>query len=193
MVDKANKIKKPRLQSKLANNKRSITGLPTPPPSESSPPPYALTCLQQYETQAACHFMHNFISVDSERTRGDFDYFQGLSNTGNPLDAALNDVVVSLGMLGIGRMKSGSGLNVMARMKYCSALHSIQEALQDADRARNDQTLITVLLLSIYEVSAGIEHFRRSLSNKICRSAYAKNQNSCTEPPNIYSVLPSSY
>ena len=68
--------------------------------------------------------------------------------------SALTEVIISLGMVGISHTKSSSP-SVMhaARVKYNLAVSATNRALCTQE-AKADQTLITVMLLGLFEVSS---------------------------------------
>ena len=62
------------------------------------------------------------------------------------------DAVMSLGMVGLSNTKHASEIMIPAAEKYHLALRATNSALRDVEQAKADQTLITVMLLGLYEV-----------------------------------------
>lgn len=70
------------------------------------------------------------------------------------MGSALTDVVISLGMVGISNTKSNnSSVMHAAKVKYNRAVSATNRALCTQD-VKADETLITVMLLGLFEVSA---------------------------------------
>jgi hypothetical protein len=67
-------------------------------------------------------------------------------------DSPLLCVVTALGLVGLSHHTQSSGMDVAASVWYEKALHKINSSLQDPEEVSLDQTLLVVLLLSLYEV-----------------------------------------
>lgn len=103
--------------------------------------------------QATCYFLRNYSWEGSQSAQGFFDYLPNVINCQGSVGSALTEVIISLGMVGISNTKSNnSSVMHAAKVKYNLAVSAINSALCTQD-AKADQTLITVILLGLFEVS----------------------------------------
>jgi hypothetical protein len=103
------------------------------------------------EDQAVCFFFSNYVLEPEKAGKGVYEFIPALYGGGGVKDSALAYVVPALGLAGL----SGRGapqLMPAAHLKYTSALRLINRALRDPEAAAQDQTLMSVLLLGLYEV-----------------------------------------
>jgi hypothetical protein len=98
--------------------------------------------------------LRNYTWAGSQSAKGFFDYIPDFINCQGAVGSALADVVISLGMVGIANTKSNnSSVMHAAKVRYNRAVSATNSALCTQD-AKADQTLITVMLLGLFEVSA---------------------------------------
>ncbi|KFZ08869.1 hypothetical protein V501_05792 [Pseudogymnoascus sp. VKM F-4519 (FW-2642)] len=103
--------------------------------------------------QATCYFLRNYSWEGSQSAKGFFDYIPDVINCQGTVGTALTDVVISLGMVGISHTKSNnSSVMYAAKVKYNRAVSATNRALCTQD-AKADQTLITVMLLGLFETN----------------------------------------
>lgn len=67
----------------------------------------------------------------------------------NPI---LTDAVLALGLAGLSNYRHGRTM-LDANMRYTRAVKTISASLANVDQAKDDQILIAVLLLGLFEVS----------------------------------------
>ncbi|MCJ1403600.1 hypothetical protein MMC11_006823 [Xylographa trunciseda] len=115
----------------------------TPPPTLSVP----------IESQAMCYFFRNYVCEDSRFSRGYFDYLPSIFSSNGAVGSAITDAVISLGMVGLSNTKNASDIMISAKERYNSAIRATNSALRDVEAAKADQTLITVMLLGLYETN----------------------------------------
>lgn len=106
------------------------------------------------ESQATCFFFKNYVWEDSQYSRSYFDYLPGIFVAQEPVNAALQNVIISLGLVGLSNARRTLDIMISAKEKYTLAIRATNSALRDVDEAKCDQTLITVMLLGLYEVDA---------------------------------------
>ena len=116
------------------------------------------TFSESIESQATCYFLQNYVWDDSECSKGYLDYLPSLILNTNSAGEALTDAVVSLGMVGLSNANRSSDIMVAARKKYSSALRATNRALSNLEEAKSDRALVTVMLLSLYEVVFQFNH-----------------------------------
>ena len=104
------------------------------------------------EDQAACYFFSNYVLNTSRFRKGYMEYLPRLYGKNSP-DSPLAQIVTSLGMAGLANVRNAPEAKAVSTYKYASALHGVNAMLRDPARAADDETLIVVLLLSLYEVS----------------------------------------
>jgi hypothetical protein len=103
------------------------------------------------EDQAASFFFRNYVLEDHQYHNGNFQYLTEIYGKEEVGDC-LADSVVALGMVGLSNFWKASSIMTNAHSKYNSALRLISSRLRDVDEAKSDQTLVTVMLLGLYEV-----------------------------------------
>ena len=109
------------------------------------------------EAQAMCYFFQNYVSQSPQPSKGYFDYLSCIFSSNGAVESSLVDAVVSLGMVGLSNTKHASEIMIPAKERYTLALQATNSALGDEKGAKADQTLITVMLLGLYEVSIASE------------------------------------
>jgi len=103
------------------------------------------------EEQATCYFFHNYVLAKGVHVGGSFHYLADVFSR-EKVGPGLSDSVAALGLVGLSHLWQSPKLLVGAQMKYNSALRQISTQLRDVEKAKADQTLISVMLLAFYEV-----------------------------------------
>jgi len=104
------------------------------------------------EEFATCFFFKNYVLDDHSFLRGTFHYFADVYRR-ETVSTSLKDAVVSIETAGLAHFYRDPSFMVSANRKYSSALSSVSILLRDSASAKEDQTLMAVILLGIYEVS----------------------------------------
>ena len=124
-------------------------GSPTASCSIYPNPPLSL------EHQASSFFFSSYVSNNWGIFRSYFNHIPTLYDR-LPSNSAFSSIIVALGMVGLSNFRHAPGLAKSYRTKYALALRSVNAALQDPEEAKKDQTLIAIMLLGAYEVSARV-------------------------------------
>jgi hypothetical protein len=101
--------------------------------------------------QATCFFFQNFVLEDPCDSRGQFDYLPRMYQT-SKVNKVLEEAVLALGLAGLANRTKASKVMIKANVKYTMAVHAVSSVLSEMEQAKADQTLIAVMLLSLYEV-----------------------------------------
>ena len=83
--------------------------------------------------------------------KGHVDYLSDIYST-EEIGSGLADSVTSLGMVGLANFWKAPNIMSNAVIKYNSAMRTISSQLRNVEEAKSDQTLISILLLGLYEV-----------------------------------------
>ena len=110
------------------------------------------------ESQAFCFFFTNYPSQRSRNFDSVYEEIPALYCM-EASDSPLLCVVTALGLVGLSHHTQSSGMDVAASVWYEKALHKINDSLQDPEEVSLDQTLLVVLLLSLYEVCLAFYFF----------------------------------
>ncbi|KAF2175423.1 hypothetical protein K469DRAFT_610743 [Zopfia rhizophila CBS 207.26] len=102
------------------------------------------------EDQAIGFFFSNYVIPPTIVPRGQFDYLTELLNRPQT-DRVLHTSVLAAGLAGLGNATKCPQIMKKAREEYVSALSMTNKALQSAQTAKKDSTLISVLMLGMYE------------------------------------------
>ena len=121
--------------------------------NQRSPMPYIISPVlpPSHEDQAKCFFFQNFVLEDNCSSRGHFDYLPGIYRN-IKIYTFLDDAVVALGLAGLANRTKVSKFMLKASVRYNAAVRAVSFALGEMEYVRSDQTLIAVMLLSLYEV-----------------------------------------
>jgi hypothetical protein len=111
--------------------------------------PSSVSCALQ--DQATSFFFKTYVRAKSPFSRGQLDFLPFMYGQVQE-DDTLRRVVKSIGMAGISTVIGNPQLMIVAKDNYVSALRLTNIALSSPATSFNDQTLITVLLLWLYEV-----------------------------------------
>ena len=104
------------------------------------------------EDEAACYFFSNYTFYRSNLSKGFMEFLPSLYDSNSPR-SPLWQIITSLGMAGLANFRNAPDMKVISTYKYASALREVNAMLRIPARATEDETLISILLLSIYEVS----------------------------------------
>jgi hypothetical protein len=113
------------------------------------------------EEFATCFFFKNYALDDHSFSSGTFHYLTDIYRR-ETVSTPLADAVVSIGTAGLAHFYKDPSVMVNANRNYSSALSSVSILLRDSTSAKEDQTLMAVVLLGVYEVSRLL---RRVLTN----------------------------
>lgn len=103
------------------------------------------------QDQAPCFFFGHYVLEDSPISNGYFNHLPKLYSN-SPMGSALTNIVTSLGMACLSIDQAIPQIMTSARLKYAEALRMVGDTLNDPREAKADQTLMTVMLLALYEV-----------------------------------------
>lgn len=112
---------------------------------------FSPTISTSLEEQAICYFFKNYVMDGSASLKGNFSYLLDVYNR-EVVSVAMNDAIVSLGTVGLAHFYKTPRISINANLKYYSAVNTVSQQLRGLESAKEDQTLITVLLLGLYEV-----------------------------------------
>jgi hypothetical protein len=104
------------------------------------------------EDQASCFFFQNYVSEEQQYHNGNFQYLADIYAS-EEVASALTDSVVSLGMVGLSNFWKAPSIMADAHTKYNSALRLVSTRLRDIEEAKSNQTLVSVMLLGLYETN----------------------------------------
>jgi hypothetical protein len=97
---------------------------------------------------ATSYFFGAYLLDDT--SRGHLDCLPHLLSNASA-DSPLSEIVISLGLAGLSTANKAPELMASASSKYLSTIRSIRATLGDSSVAGLDQTLMTVLLLELFE------------------------------------------
>lgn len=101
--------------------------------------------------QASCFFFTNYALENADKYKTVYEYLPTLYNDTHRASPLLS-IIHALGIAGLSSHRKAPELMSAARVRYDSALHLLASSLQDPVLAMADQTLISVLLMGLYEV-----------------------------------------
>lgn len=116
------------------------------------------------EDEATYYFFHNFVSQDPASLQA-YSHVLPVVYRQNSSFNALPKIIEAIGLAGISNVKQAPELMVAAGQKYARALRAITASIQDSKEASTDQTLITVMLLGLFEVLHKLRVFPSSRSD----------------------------
>ena len=107
---------------------------------------------QGLEQQALCLFFSDYVLTPRhpETTRGFLEYLLPLYNDAKT-DSALAETAIAISVATLSARPNRRYLRLEAARRYGSAVSRIKSAIADPVEARSDQTLMSVLLFSLYE------------------------------------------
>lgn len=103
-----------------------------------------------YEDAAAWFFFKDYVLSESTVARPIFNDLPRLFNDASKT-SALPHIISALGLASISIALKQPGAMLKAHAQYAKALNSINGALRDPKLAKEDQTLLVVMLLGLYE------------------------------------------
>lgn len=115
------------------------------------------------EAQATGFFFGNYVFEDPSLQK-DYNGHIPLVLNRASIDGPLRTVITAIGLAGLGSVQVIPQAQRAASLKYMMALRGVNEMLQDPEKAILDETLVTIFLLSLYEVRE-----RSSLPPRKCR------------------------
>lgn len=126
---------------------------------ESSLQPAPASLIEPLNTRATQFFFRNYvldlIALDSLTGRGHLEYLFPLYSDAKPdSPLSLATIAVSLCIFGAWQKKCREAENECASETFSRALVSTQRAILDPLESKTDSTLMAVLMLGLYEVSA---------------------------------------
>jgi hypothetical protein len=124
--------------------------------------PKEFSFVPSWEEQAISYVFHNYMSEDNDSasSRGYFDYLPALYRRSRP-GSVLADAVMALGMVGIANSNRDSALLNKAIIKYSATARAVSTRLGELELAKQDDILISVLLLGLFEVSVRLSEGKR--------------------------------
>ena len=139
------------------------------------------------EDSAVCYFMTNYVmrSRHPETSRGFMEHllpFYVSSSSNSPLSFATTATALYAHRELIPGTAARSAARARAVANYVEALRLINLAIQDPKEAKSDSLLMAVLLLGLYEVSAGLtictlsEHLLQRVLMLTCKLANCCNR-----------------
>lgn len=136
---------------------RTISRLPNIECDSSMTPLLPPSFMQCPEQEALCFWFLNFVMLPRhpESLCGYMEYLLPLYND-TKVDSPLSLVTLATALAAFGKIPGkipSKRILPMAKKAYSRALTAIKKAVCDPVEAKNDDTLIAVLFLSIYEVS----------------------------------------
>ncbi|KAL6823651.1 hypothetical protein V8C40DRAFT_248527 [Trichoderma camerunense] len=103
--------------------------------------------------QAVSFFFFNFVLTDPISGGGHLEYLPVIYD-GIARDLALPTAIIAIGMAGIANLQRNRDLLLAANAQYVLAIQLTQGALIDETLRIQDQTLVSILLLALYETIA---------------------------------------
>lgn len=115
------------------------------------PPPNFRALFPTLEERASCFFIANYTLQNTDVSYGFMEYLPPLA--GSQSGGILTTVIECLGLAAMANLsKSQAQATIVARRKYGEALSVVNKALQTPQLVAEDQTLLSVMLLGLYEV-----------------------------------------
>lgn len=110
--------------------------------------------LPTLEERASCFFIANYILQSSDVSFGFMEYLPPI--LGFQSGSTVGTVIECLGLAAMANLAgSETQAAIAARRKYGQALSMVNRALQSPETMTEDQTLLSVMLLGVYEVWTG--------------------------------------
>jgi hypothetical protein len=106
------------------------------------------------EDRATGFFVANYVLGMSGPSRGHLDYLANIARR-EVLDEGLLCSIKAVGLAGYSHSAHAPSLMKNARYQYMKALQSTNRALRDPESAKKDNTLISIMILTIFETITG--------------------------------------
>lgn len=103
------------------------------------------------EFQGSGFFFHHYVSEDPTSPISYANYLPKLY-THESAYSALPGIIAAIGMAGISNMQTDSATMLWARQKHSDVLRSLTTSLQKPELAKSDATMMTVMLLGLFEL-----------------------------------------
>ena len=106
------------------------------------------------EDQATSYFFNNYLSCNysSKYSMNACSFVLPILHQQHSSFGVLPKIIDAIGLACISNVKRSQEMMVAARQRYNRALRAINFAIQDSSTVSTDQTLIAVMLLSMFEV-----------------------------------------
>ncbi|KAF1987553.1 hypothetical protein K402DRAFT_420352 [Aulographum hederae CBS 113979] len=129
----------------------------SPSTRPSAPEDYTLNNLSRLRLvtpvreQAINYFFRNYVASDDKFQTGYLDRILGTFRDDDRANSILYEVSECIGMAALSSRYSDTALMTMATTKHGAVLRRTALLLQNTDKATLDQTVVTVILLALYE------------------------------------------
>lgn len=100
------------------------------------------------------YFFANFVAPQYGLPRGNFQYLHQVAKE-DGLDPCLKTSMIATGLASLANISKSARLMSKSRREYTSALQSINAALAPPTDAIKDSTLVSIVILAIFEATAG--------------------------------------
>jgi hypothetical protein len=114
----------------------------------------ASTIHPSVEERGISHFFANFVAAQNGPSRGHFHYLHQVASDSG-FDDCLKPSLVATGLAGLANISKSSQLMSHARKQYTTALRNINAALASPSDATKDSTLVAIMVLAMFETTAG--------------------------------------
>lgn len=104
------------------------------------------------EDSAISFFFRHDASVPRSFSRGFLDILPAIYQKELNSHGPLPEIITAISLAGISNLQGAPDVMIAARMKHTAALRVVNAALQDPASAKADSTLMTVMLLGLFEV-----------------------------------------
>lgn len=119
--------------------------------SLSSPP---MVLQENAEIHALCHFFTNYVPTRSRSKSTFLEYLLPVWRDAGS-DSALSAATSTVALMGLGYAPERNQLIHKARQNYSMAISKLNAAISNPVEARRDETLLAVLLFSLYQKMVG--------------------------------------
>ena len=112
----------------------------------------ALRCMAApMEHQGSGFFFHHYVAEDPSSPITFASYLPNLYSNESAY-SALPAIISAIGMAGISNMQADSATMIWARQKHSDVLRTLNTSLQNPKTAKADSTMMTVMLLGLFEL-----------------------------------------
>ncbi|KAF4636801.1 hypothetical protein G7Y89_g1296 [Cudoniella acicularis] len=156
----------PAASLQLSSHTNNIE-LPTPSPDgsdrevitqnlTSATPSPPLAIAPSIAERGINYFFSNFVAEPSGPSPGHFHHLHSIYNA-NGVDDVLRSCLIATGLAGLSNVSKSAPLMGYARREYTIALRKINAALLSSTEARKDSTLMSIMVVSVFETVAGAQ------------------------------------
>ncbi|KAM3084481.1 hypothetical protein ACMFMG_001412 [Clarireedia jacksonii] len=103
-----------------------------------------------YADRGTTYFINNFVAEESGPSHGHFNYLKEMCHNGG-MDKTLSAGLSAVGLAALSNKIRSSQLLSEARHHYTVALQRVNAALRSPTDAVKDSTLLTIMILTVYE------------------------------------------